>query len=184
MKQSFRKNLIIKNLQEYGDPYFTQNFLGNSFMEFDKIKLRDILKSELPFDEKVWFLYFTAARSDETKSIALHIAKTVLPIYTKRFQNDTRPSDTVRGILDYSIGKIKWYELHKKYKSTLIAAGEANGAAFHTAYSVAFAASTAYSSGMSIFVRAYTSANSAYNATKNYPHLRKNLEDYLVSIAK
>jgi len=110
MIKEFTKEFLIWKMERYS----TDQVLKLSFIDNEKITIADIINSELPLADALWFIFNQCEVTKSQRSdIAWALAKIVYPIYVKFEPNDKSVGKCLLGITDFLIDDIESYDLEK-----------------------------------------------------------------------
>lgn len=116
MKHEFTEQFMQANCGCYS----MEELYDCTFMHNKQILLIDIVNSEIPLRDKLWFVVNKAATADEAKQIALEAAELVLPIFEVAYPTDKAPATAIDAAkrfmktecsldeLLYAINQIDW----------------------------------------------------------------------------
>ena len=175
MKTEFSKSYVLANKGCY-------EIEDVNVLPFDKegnITAKTLFEV-LPIKDFAWFLVNGCELTTKQKQLfALECAKWVLPIYQKRYPNDTRVSDCINAIHLYLDGKMSSEELEVKIDAayatyaTYDAATYATYATTYAAYDAATYATYAAANA------AYAAANAANAAANDANAFREFISNYV-----
>ena len=192
MQTTFTK----KFMQDNRGCYSQAQLNDCSFMQQEPITLESILKSEIPLKDKYWFVCRKLATKEHNQEITIAVAEIVLPIYEKRYSNDSRPREAIDAAKQYIAGHISIEKLMEKMRAAACAAAADAYAYAYAAYAAAAAADAAaaaaaaaaiYAAATAIYAAAaaaaaaiYAAAAAIYAAAADAA-IKEQLETYLYS---
>ena len=148
MKKEFTKKYIIDNKGCYD----INQVNSLSFINNTEITILDIINSEMPTKDKIWFLFKKSDLTlDQKKELSYLLAENVSHIYNERYPSDNRVKDCIKAIKDFNnnpITKEKLLEFRRAAADAADAAADTADAAYaadaaDAAYAAAYAAAAA-----------------------------------------
>ena len=117
--------------------YSEEQLMSCSFMQTEGVLLSSIVQSEISLKDKFWFVCKKVLTKEQNQKLAIDVAEIVLPIYEKRYPEDTRMvKDCIEAAKLYITGHISLDELLKKRRAAAAAAYAADAAAYAAAAAI------------------------------------------------
>jgi len=168
MKKEFTKKYIIDNKGCYD----INQVNSLSFINNTEITILDIINSEMPTKDKIWFLFKKSDLTlDQKKELSYLLAENVSHIYNERYPSDNRVKDCIKAIKDFNnnpITKEKLLEFRRAAADAADAAADTADAAYaaDAADAAADTADAAYAADAAdaAYAAAYAAAAAAYAA--------------------
>jgi len=104
------------------------NHLNKTQSDDEPLELRTILESN-GLDDTIWALRAVEGKDNEIRLFAADCAELVLPIYEKRYPDDSRPRMAIQAARDYANGLITLEEVAAAGAAAWAAVGDAAWAA-------------------------------------------------------
>lgn len=112
MKKTFSQEYIMNNRGCYSKQHVRALFDENNLECWKSISIDDILNSNIPLEDKFWFVCKnTGLHDDVNKVLALSIASLILPIFEELCPDDMRPRQALEAARGYAAGKVSLTDL-------------------------------------------------------------------------
>lgn len=174
MKKEFTKKEMIKRRGCYTE----EHLMSLSFMKMELINIDDILNSEIPLDDKAWFLISKCDLSLlQKKEFAIGCAMCVLPIFESKNPEISSPREAIEAAKSYLRNEIGINELNIKIGASRAYKSQAEIAVLNAAIA----------SSMSAICEAYVYASYAasyYAAVDSGIRYKKKLIDFIKNFVK